>query len=113
MTNYHKGDIPLTINGEERRLRLTMQALSDIETDFGLPINEIGLRMVTEPRIADLMVFIHRMAQAGDWPDATFEDIQAATITPSDLEQAVAAAFYPFVDESSGKQKPTAKKKRA
>ena len=74
-------------------LRFTMEALARIEEDFGQPLSEIGLRLMRDPRIRDMQIFLHRMLEAGGWEGLTLADIRKAQVDPDGLAIAIAESL--------------------
>jgi hypothetical protein len=91
MTNPHRGEASVMLGGERFVLRLTLQALAEIEAAFGASDLEALGRRFAEGRFraADLAVLIGATARGGG---ASLSDAEiAGRMAASELPAAIAA----------------------
>ncbi len=66
MTNLHRGEVSLTLGGRALPMRLTLQALAEIEAVFGGDLTAAGDRLANgRPRAADLVTLLGAAIRGG------------------------------------------------
>lgn len=96
MTNFHRGDVSLELGGERFTLRLTLQALAEIEAAFGVAdLQALGERL-SRGRVSarDLVLLLGASLRGGG--AAMSDAALAQRITASDLPMAIAALGQVF-----------------
>ena len=89
---HPRGDTRLTINGEEKTLRLTLGALAVIEEHLGGgDLAALQARLKT-PRISDILFILHTLLTGGG-AALTLEALKASDIDLTQATQAIAKAF--------------------
>lgn len=91
MMTHPRGDVRLTINGEEKTLRLTLGALADIEERLGGNFEALAERL-KNPRVADLIFLLHALLGGGGTP-LTIEALKASDIDLAEAARAIGDAF--------------------
>lgn len=99
MANKARGEVMLRIDGEERRLCVTLGALAELEAAFDVgSFVELGERLATLTA-ADLLIVLAALVSGGGSP-MTSAQLAAAPIDPRDAAEAVAEAFRLAFDET-------------
>ncbi len=88
---HPRGDAFLRINGEEKRLRLTLGALADIEAAFGGDVETLKARLA-RPRAGDVIVILHALI-AGGGAAVSIDALKASDIDIAAAAAAIAEAF--------------------
>jgi hypothetical protein len=90
--NAARGEVLLSINGEQRRLCVTLGALAELEAAFDVvSLNELGERLA-QLTAADLLIVVRALC-AGGGEAISAADLAAANIDAKAAAEAVAAAF--------------------
>lgn len=90
--NKARGEVLLEIDGEPRRLCLTLGALAELEAAFDVvSLTELGERLA-HLTASDLIIVISSLTAGGGAPMST-KELAAARIDPRAAASAVAAAF--------------------
>lgn len=93
MINRVRGDAPIRIDGEVRRLRLTFGALAEIESGLGVSgLGELGARL-GRLSASDLIIVLAALLRGGGEDEAA-EKIGAARVDLVEAAQAIAATFH-------------------
>lgn len=93
MANRWRGEVSLTVNGEERILRLSLGALAELEERIGAE----GLMALVERfeqasfRSADLIALLHAGLREGGW-EGSEEDLRRAHVEGGAMAAAHCAA---------------------
>lgn len=101
---HPRGDVRLTINGEEKTLRLTLGALADIEDRLGggdLTALEARLK---NPRVADIILVLHALLLGGGGSAGaglTLEALKASDLDLGEATRAIARAFESLGDDDA------------
>lgn len=74
MVNRVRGETEISVNGEPRRLLLTLGALAEIEGDLGQPMGKIE-EIMKDGRIAPVSTIVYWMLRAGGWDDLKKSDM--------------------------------------
>jgi len=101
---HPRGDARITINGEQKTLRLTLGALADIEDALGGDFEALKARL-KRPRISDLILILHALLGGGGTPLA-IEALKASDIDLPEAARAIAKAFESLNAEAPGAQAP-------
>ena len=93
MINPQRGEVPITVNGEERRMRLTLGALAALETRLGERslLDMVQMFEGGAFRPSDLLALIWAGLNGGGWA-VSFDDVDDCTIDGGPLEAARAGA---------------------
>lgn len=101
---HPRGDVCIKINGEEKRLRLTLGALADIEDKLGGDLSALQERLKA-PRVSDIVLILHALLNGGG-AALTLEALKASDVDLSEAARAVAKAFEALGgDDSPGKSR--------
>ncbi len=96
--NRARGEVLLAIDGEERRLCVTLGALAELEAAFDVAsFTELGGRLASLTA-ADLITVLSALSAGGGAP-MSVADIARAKIAPQAAAQAVARAFQQAFDD--------------
>jgi hypothetical protein len=90
MTNRHRGEVTLRINGREQPMRLTLQSLAEIEAQLGSDLAEIGTRFSNgRARARDVIVLLGAALRGGglELDDAAIGQKLAAEQLPEIIER--------------------------
>lgn len=82
----------IVINGEARRLKLTLGALAEIEAVLGQGDFETLRARLARPKVSDLLIILRALIEGGG-TRLTIEALKAADIDAGKAAAAVAAAF--------------------
>jgi len=102
---HPRGDARITINGEQKTLRLTLGALADIEDALGGGDFEALKARLKRPRISDLILILHALLGGGGTPLA-IEALKASDIDLPEAARAIAKAFESLNTEAPGMSAP-------
>lgn len=92
MINRVRGDVPVTLDGVERRLRLTFGALAEIETALGVSaLDELGARLA-RMSANDVRVVLAALLRGAGY-DSAAERVNAARVDLKEAARAISAAF--------------------
>ncbi len=92
MTNKIRGEVPVTLGGEEFTLCLTLGALADIESGLGVKnLSEMDERLA-QPSMGDLMVILCALLRGGGH-DVKLEELAARSINLQEVVRAIESAF--------------------
>jgi len=96
--NFARGEVLLTINGEPRKLCVTLGALAELEAAFDVAsFAELGERLA-HLTASDLLIVVAALTAGGGAPLNTAA-LRASDIDPRDAANAVAAAFRAAFDD--------------
>lgn len=107
MSAHLPDEAEIVVNGERKRLRLTLGALAEIEDAFGGDFEALRARL-KNPRVSDLLMILHALIAGGGAPLA-LDALKASDIDFAAAAAAVAKAFRCLSQEAPGKP---AEKKR-
>ena len=62
---HPRGDVSITINGEDKTLRLTLGALADIEDKLGGGDLAALQARLKNPRVSDIILILHALLAGG------------------------------------------------
>ena len=97
--NRVRGEVLLAVDGEERRLCVTLGALAELEAAFDVgSFTELGERLATLTA-SDLLIVLAALLGGGGGGVTTAE-LAAARIDPRAAAQAVAEAFRRAFDDA-------------
>lgn len=97
---HPRGDVRLTINGEEKTLRLTLGALADIEDRLGGGDLTALQARLKNPRVADIILVLHALL-AGGGAALTLEALKASDLDLGEATRAIARAFESLGDDDT------------
>ena len=97
---HPRGDVRLTINGEEKTLRLTLGALADIEDRLGGGDLTALQARLKNPRVADIILVLHALL-AGGGATLTLEALKASDLDLGEATRAIARAFESLGDDDA------------
>ncbi len=105
---HPRGDVRLTINGEEKALRLTLGALADIEDRLGGGDLTALQARLKNPRVADIILVLHALLLGGGGGSTgaglTLEALKASDLDLGEATRAIARAFETLgADDTPGK----------
>ncbi|WP_428410011.1 GTA-gp10 family protein [Hyphococcus sp.] len=89
---HPRGDVSISINGEEKTLRLTLGALADIEEKLGQGDLSALQARLQNPRVADIILILHALL-AGGGAALTLEALKASDLDLGEATRAIAKAF--------------------
>lgn len=96
--NRARGEVLLVINGEARKLCVTLGALAELEASFDVgSLAELAERLANLTA-SDLLIVLSALLAGGGQSIATVE-LAAAHIDPKEAARAVADAFLLAFDE--------------
>jgi hypothetical protein len=82
MTNRHRGEVSLVLNGQAHALRLTLQSLAEIEAALGGDLSIVGERFGNGPvRASDLVLLLGAALRGGG---STLSNREIAASVPAD-----------------------------
>jgi len=99
---HPRGDVRLTINGEEKNLRLTLGALAEIEERLGGGSLELLQERLKTPRVTDIILILHALLGGGG-AALTLEALKASDVNLNEAAAAIAKAFE-SLSEAPGKR---------
>lgn len=97
---HPRGDVRLTINGEEKTLRLTLGALADIEDRLGGGDLTALQARLKNPRVADIILVLHALLVGGG-AALTLEALKASDLDLGEATRAIARAFESLGDDDT------------
>ncbi|MAW80219.1 MAG: hypothetical protein CMI63_08265 [Parvularcula sp.] len=89
---HPRGDVSITINGEDKTLRLTLGALADIEDKLGGGDLAALQARLKNPRVSDIILILHALL-AGGGAALTLEALKASDLDLAEATRAIAKAF--------------------
>ena len=93
MSNSIRGEVQVTLGGDEFTLCLTLGALADIESGLGVKnLHEMDERL-NRPSMGDLMVILCALLRGGGH-DVSPEELGARAINLRDVVKAIEKAFH-------------------
>lgn len=93
--------ITLSVNGEEKPLRLTLGALAEIEDALGGDLESLKERLAN-PRIADILTILNALLRGGG-AALSIEALKAADVDLAEAATAIAKSFDMLGGASPGK----------
>lgn len=99
MANRPKGDAKVTINGEERIIRLTLGAIAEIEDELDIGLAQLG-EVMGAGKIKPISVILYWMLRAGGWSDLKKEDMLTMELGITELMPELKKALSKFTGKT-------------